>query len=396
LSNLVRAFAVVVALVLLPALAGANEVELQLERIKADVEAGSARLEGLVKQRQEREGALKALQKEVTKLRNEEAALNRELEAGRRKWEELDKETGRLGREMVRLKDVAVGRVRALYMYRNRAVADHVIGASSSGELLKNAYFLGRVSAHDRELLAEMRGVVSANEAVQKQLKKVNAEQLRVKGEITKRGAALRVKVADEERLVAQIENEEAELEEALTTMRAQALRLETVLVSLIEGESAENARGAVQAKPLGGGLAPVEPFSGAGLEKVKGKLPRPVTGKIVTPFGRTKRARFEDYIFSKGQEYLGAPGAAVTAVSDGRVLHMGPMPGYGTIVILDHGARSYSLYGKMGEILVTRGQDIDKGGELGRLAPAEGEGGNLYFEIRKNGSPVDPSPYFR
>jgi septal ring factor EnvC (AmiA/AmiB activator) len=71
-------------------------------------------------------------------------------------------------------------------------------------------------------------------------------------------------------------------------------------------------------------------------------------------------------------------------------------MPGYGTIVIIDHGARSYSLYGKMGEISAQRGQDVRAGEVLGRLSSTEGMGGNLYFEIRKNGTPVDPGPYFR
>jgi len=375
--------------------AHANEVGEQLERIKAEVEAGSARLEGLVAQRTEREAALKTLRKEVQKLRGEESSLNRQLEAGRLKREELDRETGRLGREMGRLRTVAVERVRALYMYRNRAVADHIIGASTSGELLKNAFLLGKVAAHDRDLLSEMRTLVATNETVQKQLVKVNADQLRLKGDLGKRTAALKVKVADEERLVAAIEAEEAELEEALTQMRAQALRLETVLVSLLEGEG-EDARGAVQSKTIAGNAGPVEPFSGPGLDGSKGRLPRPLTGSIVVPYGRTKRARFEDYVFSKGQEYRGEPGGSVTAIAAGRVLHRGPMPGYGTILILDHGNRSYSLYGKLAEITVERGEDLKAGAELGRLGPFEGDTGNLYFEIRKNGSPVDPGPYFR
>jgi lipoprotein NlpD len=83
-------------------------------------------------------------------------------------------------------------------------------------------------------------------------------------------------------------------------------------------------------------------------------------------------------------------------AVGAGRVLHLGPMPGYGTIVIVDHGARSYSLYGKMGEILVERGSDVTQGDTLGRLNGADKEASNFYFEIRKNGTPVDPAPYLR
>lgn len=374
--------------------ANANDVGEQLEGIKAEVEAGSARLEGLVAQRVEREAALRVLRKEMQKLRAEESALNEQLEAGRRKREELDREIGKLGQAMTRLRTVAIERVRALYMYRHRAFADHIIGASTSGDLLKNSYLLGKVAAHDRELLTEMRDLVAANEVVQKELVAVNAEQLRVKGDLGKRSTALRLKVVEEERLVSRIEGEEIELEGALTAMRAQALRLETVMVSLLEG-GREDARGAVPAKSIAVNSVPVKPFPGPGLDPFKGRLPRPIGGRAVVPFGRTKRARFEDYVFSKGQEYRGEPGTSVSAIAAGRVLHRGPMPGYGTILILDHGKRSYSLYGKLDEITVERGDEVKAGGKLGIIGAPDGEGGNLYFEIRKNGTPVDPAPYF-
>ena len=398
MSKVRRAFvAVAVALVgVLPYESSAHEGAAQLERINAEVESANARLAELVEQRLTREKALKTLRVEVSKLRKEEAELNRQVEAGLLKKAELDKEMGRLGREMERLRVVAVQRVRALYVYRNRAVADHIIGAATSGELLKNAYLLAKVSAYDRELLAEMRQLVTANESVQRQLVKVNGEQLRLKQELNKRATRLKGKVAEEERLMAAIEREKVDVEGALAALRAQALRLEAVLVSLIEGEVVSDARGSVPAGSVAVGGTPVEPFEGSGLDSRRGKLARPVKGEVVTPFGRTKRAQFEDYVFSKGQEYRGDPGAPVTAVGSGRVLHLGPMPGYGTIVIIDHGARSYSLYGKMGEISAQRGQDVSAGEVLGRLPSSDGMGGNLYFEIRKNGTPVDPGPYFR
>lgn len=375
--------------------AHAQEVEGQIEKIKAEVEASDGRLQGIITQRTERESALTRLQKEMSKIRAEQAALNRRLEEGRVKKGEVDRELDRLSREMNRLRTIAASRVRALYMYRSRALADHVIGASSSGELLKNVYLLGKVSAHDRAVLEEIRVVVAENETALKKLAAINAEQLKVKGELAKKGAALRAKVEEQQRLIAEIEAEQVKAEEELAGLRAQALRLETVLISLIDGDE-EDARGSKQAASPATSGAALAPFSGPGLDPPRGRLRPPVKGALLVSFGRTKMARFEDYVMSKGQEYRAAPGTAVKAVGDGRVLHVGPMPGYGTIVIIDHGSRSYSLYGKMTEIRVQKGAELDGGDEIGVVGPAEGEGGNLYFEIRKNGTPVDPKPYLR
>jgi murein hydrolase activator len=88
--------------------------------------------------------------------------------------------------------------------------------------------------------------------------------------------------------------------------------------------------------------------------------------------------------------------GSPVRAVHPGTVGFAGVFPGYGTLVIVDHGAEHYSLYGYLAETRVERGQQVAAGDELGRAGFAPAGGAALYFEVRIDGDPVDPVQWLK
>jgi septal ring factor EnvC (AmiA/AmiB activator) len=132
-------------------------------------------------------------------------------------------------------------------------------------------------------------------------------------------------------------------------------------------------------------------------LAHLKGKLPLPIDGaKVVKRFGKQKVEGFKDYVLSKGLTFEVEEPGSFAAIAAGRVLYSGRMPGYGTILILDHGSRMYSLYGQLREVSVRKGDDVAAGQELGHCSEIGDGKGQFYFEIRKNGKPIDPAPYLR
>ena len=129
----------------------------------------------------------------------------------------------------------------------------------------------------------------------------------------------------------------------------------------------------------------PVGPFRGA--------LDWPVVGRLAGGFGTagaTGSAR-------NGIEVASAINTPVRAVHDGTVDYAEGYTGLGTLVILDHGADTYSLYGYLAEALVKRGDTVRAGAELGRvgLAPVGGQP-TLYFELRVDGRLVDPVQWLK
>jgi murein hydrolase activator len=98
----------------------------------------------------------------------------------------------------------------------------------------------------------------------------------------------------------------------------------------------------------------------------------------------------------SSGLLIAAAMGSPVRAVADGTVVFAEWMTGYGLILIVDHGNGTLSLYAHNESLLkhvgdaVTRGDAVARVGNSGGL-PQPG----LYFELRRNGQPVNPTQWF-
>lgn len=130
-----------------------------------------------------------------------------------------------------------------------------------------------------------------------------------------------------------------------------------------------------------------------------QGKLLPPVSGRVEVGFGEVKHPKFGTILMHRGLDYRasgGQIGAPVRAVFWGRVAHVGWLTGYGDTVILDHGRGWHTIYAhlenirvEVGEVVPAR-QRIADVGQSGSL-----KGRYLYFEIRHNGQPVDPSEWF-
>ena len=119
-----------------------------------------------------------------------------------------------------------------------------------------------------------------------------------------------------------------------------------------------------------------------------------PFKGDLDWPSAGTVRQRFGAVIGGRpalrGIELAGAQGAAVQAVHDGTVAFADAFTGYGQLVILDHGNQTFTLYGNLGELQVTKGERVGRGQPLGTVG-LSGDTAALYFELRVDGRAVDP-----
>jgi murein hydrolase activator len=130
----------------------------------------------------------------------------------------------------------------------------------------------------------------------------------------------------------------------------------------------------------------PIGPF--------RGVLEWPVVGAVTGRFGQSDQARSGSV--RNGIEIAAPEGTPVRAVHPGTVGFADPFAGFGTLVILDHGANHYSLYGYLSSTDVERGQRIEAGRELGRVGFAPAGGAALYFEVRVDGRSVDPVKWLK
>ncbi len=135
-------------------------------------------------------------------------------------------------------------------------------------------------------------------------------------------------------------------------------------------------------------------PFPLTSLSELKGRVSWPTNGrKIIQGYGLQRHPQFNTLTMNNGIEIAPAAGdLAVRAVQGGRVAFADRLPGYGNLIIIDHGYGYHSLYGHCAEFLVKAGdfvrpdQPIGLAGDTGSLV-----GIAVYFEIRYQTKPVDP-----
>ena len=87
-----------------------------------------------------------------------------------------------------------------------------------------------------------------------------------------------------------------------------------------------------------------------------------------------------------------GQLGQDVRAAAAGRVVYTGTgIRGYGNLIIIKHGENLLSAYAHNRESLVHDGQEVALGQVIGHMGEGAPSKPVLYFEIRRNGKPVDP-----
>ena len=123
-----------------------------------------------------------------------------------------------------------------------------------------------------------------------------------------------------------------------------------------------------------------------------RGRLRTPSQGRIVTRYNK-KTSGGET---SKGIYVRTRPQAQVIAPFGGRLEFVGPFKNYDQVVILNVGDGYFILMTGLGETYGKKGQSLSAGEPVGLMPNTGAQNHELYIEIRKDGSPVDPMPWLR
>jgi septal ring factor EnvC (AmiA/AmiB activator) len=191
------------------------------------------------------------------------------------------------------------------------------------------------------------------------------------------------------------------------TALSKQVDNLKDLIVKLEQGldSATRNARAAARAGLEGrpelanlhdpGRLGPAMAFTSA-----RGVLPLPVNGVKIRDFGAADGMGGVE----KGLSIATRAGAQVTAPCDGSVVYAGPFRSYGQVLILDAGGGYHVLLMGMERISVDPGQFVltgepvaamGGGSQVASVAAIGTSQPVLYVEFRKDGTPIDPSPWW-
>ncbi|MEH2063146.1 MAG: peptidoglycan DD-metalloendopeptidase family protein [Nostoc sp.] len=125
------------------------------------------------------------------------------------------------------------------------------------------------------------------------------------------------------------------------------------------------------------------------------GVMAYPSDAPTSSPFGWRIHPILGYRRFHAGLDFAASYGSTIRAADSGRVIFAGWYGGYGRAAIIDHGNGMTTLYGHTSELYVTEGQAVERGQAIAAVGSTGfSTGPHLHFEVRRNGTPVDPANY--
>jgi septal ring factor EnvC (AmiA/AmiB activator) len=360
----------------------------EIETISADRAALNQQLIDTAARVRDVEATIDATQARLTPLDDRERDLQSSLDQRRTVIVEVLAALQRIGRQpppalMVRPED-ALQAVRTAIMLgalvpEMRAQADALAGDLTELLRVRKAVVSER-EQYSRDLAALARDQLRLNMLIdERQRKETAAEQTL---------DAQRQHAADLAHQVDNLKDLIAQLEQSLDPA-TRAARLQTRAIE----EDATRPDLAALKDP--GRLAPAVAFAAA-----RGHLHFPVNGMKIHDFGDSNGAGGT----AKGLSIAANGGAEITAPCDGWVVYAGPFRSYGQLLILNAGGGYHVLLAGMERISVDLGQFVLTGepvavmGGGSQVSTAVATGTRqpvLYVEFRKDGAPIDPSPWW-
>ncbi len=275
--------------------------------------------------------------------------------------------------------DSARALVRSLYRLRRFGVLRLLFGAGDPLELRRRAAYLRSALAAD-----ELRTTEFATLAT------------------TRRDAAAKAEAANaatrqlRDQLVVQRESLDAERTRRRALLRD--IRGSQALTARVLTETAtarSDFDGSVRAREA---TMPESAAATANVDfrSLRGRLPRPVSGRLLRGFGGTTDPATGVRVVNNGLDFEAAAGSAFRVVADGTVTRAGYVKGYGQMVMVQHGSYA-TLYAHANGLKVVVDQAVRVGdvlGTVGTTGLAEDTVPQLHFELRYNGTPQDPTEW--
>jgi len=268
---------------------------------------------------------------------------------------------------------------RLIDSYETPAVTtvDVVLSSTSFRSMLDDLEYVSSISTQNQH-------IAGALDTARKEMYALRQRTRHTRHQAAVETAAVRTRVDEQHAVAAQLISSQEQLANARASTRAS---LESVSESKheylheLEGLAAESAALAAKIRSSSSYSAPSHVSSSG--------LIWPVNGPITSPFGM-RWGRMHEGID------IGVPyGTPIHSAAAGTVVYCGWMSGYGNLVAVDHGGGLSTAYGHQSSIAVSCGQSVAQGQVIGYVGcTGHCFGPHLHFEVRVNGTPVDPLGY--
>lgn len=316
-------------------------------------------------------------------------------------------------------------RIRAMYMAGNGSTFEFILSSEDFSTLMTRTELLVRVAQHDNDLIATYEDDIAELEALEETLNGSVKEQETKKSDLDKKVEELDTKKADADKAGDKLNEKKQELSKQSAQAKSELNKLdkesqaykdtidrwEDELIEIskqmeqyirdngssttdkndkeektTKAESTTKKDDSSSGGPSSSSKGMIFPlkYSGVYISSPYGMRIHPITGNKKMHTGVDLTAG-------------GINKQPIYAVKDGTVIYAQVQSGYGNFIIIDHGDGISTCYAHCDSIAVSYGQKVTQGQLIGRVgSTGNSTGPHLHFEVRVNGSTVNPMNYIK
>ena len=361
-----------------------NAISSRLDVLNQQKEDSEASLDRVSKQLEYVQTEMSSMLLEVQKLNDEITQYetqNKEMETKIKNLETSIEETTQnleiVTREYNQREEQLKNRLVALYEAGNISYLDVLLTATSLSDFLSIYYAMTEIAEYDNSLIDKVDAQRKQIDEMKTKLEEETIEMKAIKAKSEQAGIVLANKKTLQEGYMAQLSDKEQKLSARLQEYKKEAARIENIItqISMTQQEFEIQYTGGIMIWPVA--------ISGTGITSYYGTREHPIDGIV----------RFHQGL-DIGNTGFGAP--AVAAL-DGIVTYSGWLGSYGNCVMIYHGNGITTLYAHGQRVVAEYGQTVKQGDvvlETGSTGNSTGP--HLHFEIRVNGTTVNPLNYVR
>ena len=351
-----------------------DELANAIEDASAEEVAAVQELQGITAQRQELEGRVAALDKQIAEASQRVEAAEAEVARIQAQIETVQRDIDRIKVEIEASKAKFNQSLLALYKGGGNGASNFTLLSTDGGahELIAGSKYLGENSRQFERELQRQGSLKDQLDDAQNDLRKEQAkaqEAQQVAAAERDRVSQLRTEADGQREQVAAAEQNEQQLIEGIRARRA-------------DFEAQYNA---VQAQ-IAASVSRGNPTPG------NHRFIWPVNGPIASGFGPRVHPIYGSSRMHTGVDIGASQGTPIKAAGDGVVKMAGWNGGYGNWTLIDHGGGLATGYGHQSRIAVSVGQHVSQGEVIGYVgSTGASTGPHLHWEVRVNGNPVNP-----
>jgi murein DD-endopeptidase MepM/ murein hydrolase activator NlpD len=331
---------------------------------------------------------INTLQDDITVLQTQQVRIQTDLDAKRAELARIQDDLRQERIHLVRLrtklaaaKDALAERLVEIYKADEPDVVTVILEADGFEDLITRAEFIDRVGDQDGRIIDRVRTAKAESVKAEAELDRLEERQRRVTAEVDRRlreVAAIKGQLVDRRDDFAAVRDKK---QAVLADTRAHRHDLEGDLRALEAEQARVLARIQAAQNPSAQPAGPIRQGSGS--------MVWPVNGAFTSPFGM-RWGRLH-----AGIDLAAPEGTPIRAADSGRVIIAAWTGGYGNYTCISHSSSLSTCYAHQSRYGTSVGANVGKGQVIGYVGnTGHSFGAHLHFEVRVNGSPVDPMGY--